>query len=256
MTLYPLSANMKILRAQEHFEALETVIARWLDPPPYTVTIKEDVNQGIYLCNIAMHIAPNDIPKILGDFICNLRSSLEHIAWQLSQLPPKRTFTKSELKRICFPVFEQRDRAYENLRGLFPPAVANVIDDLQPFNRGAAFPDHPLWQLHKLWNLDKHCVIPVSPTSMEFSFPHSNWQAIARMRVFEDHLEVRFPLRVAWESPVKFEPKVSIKMLFGEADGEGLIVSWVRLREIYDFVRHDAIPRFATFFADAPASAR
>lgn len=244
---YPLSANMKILRAHEHLEALEVAAIRWLYPPPYTISGQEDSNLGLYVCRVDMHVSDNAIPALLGDFLCNLRSSLEHLAWQLAHLSPKRVFTDRQVKQICFPVFEERTDLYDSIRGLFPSAVAIEIDELQPFKRGAAFPEHPLWQLHKLWNLDKHREIPISPTSMKLTFPQYNGEYTGWMRVFEKHLEVRFPLSVARNCPVKFEPEVSIDILFGE--GDDFVVPWSRLREIYDFVRNDAVPRFAGFFA-------
>jgi hypothetical protein len=243
---YPLSANVKILRANEHLQSLELAIARWLNMPPYIVTSYEDDDVGLHICRVDLRVSDNAIPALLGDFICNLRSCLEHLAWQLAHLSPRRALSKRQIRSICFPVFGERDSTYEIIRGVFPSTVAVVLDDLQPFKRGTAFPDHPLWQLHELWNLDKHQTIPVSPASMILTFPRYGGEYCGRMSVFDDHLEVRFPLSVARNCPVKFEPQISIEVLFG-VEGR-IVVSWERLREIYDFVRNDVIPRFARFF--------
>jgi hypothetical protein len=98
------------------------------------------------------------------------------VAWRLAHLPPVRVFTKTQERQINLPIFETRNSTYDDRRKLFPPAVADIIDTLQPYLRGNAFRDDPLWQLNELWTMDKHRTIPMSSHSLNIRFPMAGWE--------------------------------------------------------------------------------
>jgi hypothetical protein len=81
---------------------------------------------------------------------------------------------------------------------------------------------------------------------MAVTFPACvDWNRESTM--LDDCLIVRLPLRVVWTNPVEIKPQVSVDILFGEYMST-FEVSISRLREIYDFVTTEVIPRFAGFF--------
>jgi len=232
--------EMKTRRAQLHLNVLEREIATWLGLPPYTVTFEDDFDRALQIWRIALQIAPEAIPMSIGDFVCCLRSALDQLAWGLAHLDLKRSFTEREERNISFLIFNERNSTYEDRRLLFPPAVADVFDSLQPYHGGHAYRDNPLWQLNELWTLDKHRGVPINCNSLHVRFPMQGWENYVRH--FYDGIEVHFPLLRAWTSPADLKPSISMEVLFGEYMG-AFEVSLIRLREINDFVRNGVIPR-------------
>jgi hypothetical protein len=153
----------KLGRADLHGESLKAEIAAYLDERPFELVSEPDVTGE--RCQLRAKIAI-EIPTVpwgvqLGEIIHDLRSSLDHLAWQLAlahrpgEHPPARTE---------FPIFISADRydreAVPKLAGISPEAQS-VIRQLQPFAVYEEPDRHPLWYLHGLSNLDKHRVVNV-----------------------------------------------------------------------------------------------
>jgi hypothetical protein len=80
----------------------------------------------------------------------------------LVNLFPSTTPTDEKVAaRVSFPIC-RNDQAYRDKRALFHPSLHGALDSLQPNGRTNAIHTHELWQLDKLWNLDKHRTIPVN----------------------------------------------------------------------------------------------
>jgi hypothetical protein len=111
----------------------------------------------------------NAIGVVIGDVVHNLRSALDHLAWQLAILagndpPPGGTefavFRDSDL-------FESQGR--NKIRGLADEDQA-VVEENQPFNVRPDDPTiDPLWVLHELANIDKHRVCPVTLSAVQWA---------------------------------------------------------------------------------------
>jgi hypothetical protein len=236
--------GMKTRRAQHHLDALEREIDTWLDLPSYTVTFKDDPQRALKICRIKMKATSEPILMLLGDFISCLRSALDQLAWALAHLDTGRVFSSKEERQISFLIFKDKDSTYAMRRQLFPAAVADVFDDVQPYKRGDAYMDDPLWQLNELWALDKHRAIPINPSSLNVGFAMDGWENY--VRELDDGIEVLFPLSYGLQSPMNLEPHISVEVLFGEGTFD---IPRARLREINDFVGNDVIPKFAGFFS-------
>ena len=237
--------EMKARRAQEHFDALQIELDRWLRLPPYVVTRETDLNRAEEIWRLRMKMTPERIAMLLGDFISNLRSALDQLAWGLAHLDTTRIFSERDERNISFLIFKVDNSTYRNRLALFPSAVASALDSFQPYHRGNAYRDHPLWQLNELWSLDKHKAIPINSSSLSVNFPLHGWDHL--MESFTYGFDVRIPLLTAWVSPVEIEPTISMQVLFGEYLGD-FIVSRSDLSNINDFVRNEVIPRFTSFF--------
>ena len=238
---------MKARRADEHFQSLDAELRKWA-AKPYTVTKQIKFDKWLYVVWVDISLTPEIVPMLLGDFVCCLRSALDQLAWKLAHLDRTKSFTEREEQQIHFPIFKIRNNTYEDRRALFPSAVADIIDTFQPYLRGNAFRDDPLWQLNELWTLDKHRTIPLSPYSLSIGFALDNWQRFVTPLappLLNHHLEVVFPLGLALSGEVNLEPSVTVEILFGDSSFE---ISFDRLRQINDFVRNEVIPRFAGFF--------
>src|SRR5262249_25301187 len=94
-----------------------------------------------------------------GDCICNLRASLDYIAWQLAMLAGN-SLTEAQKKKITFPIapdnasFTRANGAADHLERVcgVPAATISVIESVQSYHAGY----EPLDHLHVLVNVDKH----------------------------------------------------------------------------------------------------
>jgi hypothetical protein len=91
-----------------------------------------------------------DLVTAAGDMIHNLRSALDHLAWQLAHW--ERTIPDS---MCCFPIAaslsEYESKKIRHVAGMSPEAK-KAIDDLRPYKGG----NEPLWRIHYLDIVDKH----------------------------------------------------------------------------------------------------
>ena len=148
---------LKIKRAREHFDELASEITAFLQPDTYEVVPRFDEDSGFQLFRlVAKKEVPPRVGILVGESLQQLRSALDHIAWQLALLTTDDPPSNTE-----FPVYKDRDgkRGYCNNRerkiGAIPSDAKTVIDGMQPYLQPSPKED-PLWMLHRLANDDKH----------------------------------------------------------------------------------------------------
>lgn len=100
---------------------------------------------------------PLRLSVLLGDLLHNLRSSLDHIAWQLvlanGGTPGRGT---------SFPILLTK-KATLKIAGRISKQAAAVVEDLQPYNNKSGVPEiDPLHILGTLNNIDKHREINIA----------------------------------------------------------------------------------------------
>ena len=77
-------AKAKVERAQQHIRDLNTEIRAFLDGQPYTISTKNDLQTRKLIYYVAdVRSVPLSIAAITGDVIQNLRSALDHLAYEL-----------------------------------------------------------------------------------------------------------------------------------------------------------------------------
>lgn len=147
----------KFRRAGEHLHALYDGVGTFLDEKPYRVTAQFD-DDGWHRGRF--HVVkepPEALSLMLGDFIQNLRASLDHSIYALSS-------TKGS-DRIEYPIKVQEDQYIGEPREIALEGVADeylaVVDASQPYHRGEikAAQKDPLAVLAWLSNVDKHRLI-------------------------------------------------------------------------------------------------
>jgi len=143
----------KLIRAKQHSRELEVVIKSFFDSQPYKISTKRNpqTRQLIYFVTSANDL-PKEIPLITGDIIQNLKSALDHLAYQLFT-----TETKGKIAgtHIYFPIAKDL-QTYESVKnkktvGIAQPAK-DLIDALKPYKGG----NDILWRINELNNTDKH----------------------------------------------------------------------------------------------------
>lgn len=103
-----------------------------------------------------------------GDVIHNLRSALDHLAWELAKW---KTGLPQKPNKCCFPIGWSFDN-YKDIKqggaiaGMSPEAK-KAIDDLRPYKG----PDgnEPLWRIHYLDIVDKHRHILIAGYQIVFT---------------------------------------------------------------------------------------
>jgi hypothetical protein len=236
---------MKIGRAYEHLQQLKAEISKYREDP-YLISRHDDLENSRHRVRIENRPTIDLLGLLPGEFAYCLRSGLDNLAWQLALLT-----TDQPRRDTCFPIDSKEPSATDKTYGKrcrdIPDRAIEVIDSLQPYKAGAAFKDHPLWQLNKLCNMDKHRVVAFS--SLQFNVRidgvHSAWR-----RDTNNAIEISIPL--AEKDNLKLDIGVP-DAVFGDpidrsdapSDFE---VSLDRLAEIYEVVRFSVLPRFEVFF--------
>ena len=239
------NARLKLRWAHHHLQLLNTEVTRFLngDPKPYRVLREDDLEAGEHVIRYSVDALPVHIVLILGDFVSALRSSLDHLAGLLTNIP-----TGTPSLKASFPIIGRLDKKGLELfdkstQGVAPKAI-DVIRSLQPYQIGDLYKSTKLWKLNRLWNIDKHRRIPYHGTvgQIRISYPSSVTPIVGGQN---NSGEARFLLS---DKPyVNLEPSIDIIIQFGD-ESEGIIVPAHELPGIYEFVRGEVFPLFECFF--------
>lgn len=153
----------KIERAKHHVRDLESRILAFRATDPYALFCDDDPKTGDRVLRVRIRSQPpDDLALIAGEIVYQLRSSLDHLAWQLVEangsVPGQSTY---------FPIGQTAAKyiakAPGQVQGMSAAAIG-MIDALQPYQGGC----DDLWKLHALSNYDKHRLLLV----LAFGFRH------------------------------------------------------------------------------------
>ena len=231
---------LKTTRAREHLDALWEEVKAFSETQPCALVINDDAKNQRCRIDVRIKDVPDRIPLIVGDVFYNLRAALDQLVWCLAKL------TLPYPKDTQFPIREKPDPGLIARRTAGVPAKAvAIIESLQPYHRGNAQKSHLLWRLNKMCNIDKHMRIPVHSTAVWFQFPES----IMKFAHFENNDTMNIPLSLKAELKIymTLNPNVPLEVIFGDSFW-GVECQGGDIKEIYDFVADNVIPRFACFF--------
>lgn len=165
MTDHPLDgARAKLERANENIANLEREIAAFLELGNGVVITQEEIEA--FQKALEFHesrIVPIKFSVMAGEVIHQLRSCLDHIAWQISSVDTRESSPTS----IEFPIFLSKPSdpntvaSYERKVKGISPAVRDLIERIQPYQRDDRFaltgpPNDQLWIIHDFDRIDKH----------------------------------------------------------------------------------------------------
>jgi hypothetical protein len=201
--------TLKLSRAHAHLSALQEQQRAFFATTPYKVGAKVAADRKPVYFVASADPVPDSIALIAGDAIQNLMSALDHLAYQLvcrdtGDNPPNS-------RGIYFPIADDA-ASYEaakkrKMEGARPATIA-AVDAVRPYKGG----NDPLWQLHRLNNVEKHRLlltvgsqaggvnisqimanVPGNP------FPPEAAAALASMRTFLMPADKGFPLEPGFE---------------------------------------------------------
>lgn len=165
-SLAPVRAKLR--RANEHRQAFHDLVADYLDPNPYSLSVQYDPETGWH--DLIWHVDGAPIPSddfalIFGDFLTNLRATLDYLVWQLVLVNGG-----TPTDHTAFPILKKSGGwlavCGNQLRGVNQTWI-DEIEKLQPYNGGSRPEIHPLAILDATNNVNKHRVLPVGVTSLD-----------------------------------------------------------------------------------------
>jgi len=150
----------KVKRAIKHIGELDGRIKAFSADEPYTIGAKPHPVPAIEHTTLyveSIKTIPPDFSVIIGDAVHNLRSALDHLAWQLVEAgggtPGKDTY---------FPICRDPNGAQKYASAIgqgeinkMLPGAHKVLREVQPCFSG----DDTLWHIHELDRFDKHRVL-------------------------------------------------------------------------------------------------
>jgi hypothetical protein len=163
------SARVKVHRATEHLQALEEKVAAFSDHPHSFVTEEHNGEERLRF----IEEPPAEIAILAGEIVYQLRSALDHLAFELVKSSPatsgrqqKRWERNCEFPLLSSvptatgtpPVNKTLDEIYQQFKGSCLPGITRksfeVVEKFQPYHGGDG-PTQLGW-IASLSNIDKH----------------------------------------------------------------------------------------------------
>jgi hypothetical protein len=149
------SARLRIARAQEHLQDLETQINSFFGEKPYTRVVEDDPDgiHEIHKIRLTRRF-PFRWRILATEIVEHARSSLDHATWASAYL---RT-NNPNLEFGVFPFASDATKLANRIKGVSkdcPPEIQALLGRLQPYKGG----NDLLFALNDLCNLSKHALI-------------------------------------------------------------------------------------------------
>lgn len=157
--------RLKLSRGLEHLRALDDAIATYLDGDPVKIIREIDSRHpGRVVLSLALKSEPpRTLSAVIGDCVHNLRTALDHLAWQL--VVANGGVPREGRGGTQFPIVLKRPKDGTHPRVAVAGGVSakalSAIEALQPFHRRDP-ENHPLAILTRLDNTDKHRTLLLS----------------------------------------------------------------------------------------------
>jgi len=149
---------LKAKWAHDHINDLYGALEDFFDPHPYVVTVDKEAQPGniVYIyAGCVSQGTDNPFPVAVhghvGDALYNLRSALEHLAWQLVLANGETPGTGTGFPILDLSAKDSDSLFNRKVRGMRNETV-EAIARLKPY-KGA---NNLLWLLHQLNGIDKH----------------------------------------------------------------------------------------------------
>lgn len=148
----------RVERAKEHLDAIKRELIAYYESEPGSVRGEFDPEAPEGEWHLKIEPIPPRMHALIGEFLHDLRSALNHLARQLVLQNRNEPVEGSQ-----FPVFVRTPRSKKNGKERLPDVPGHVsdearriIDAAQPYKWDERYREHPVWVLDKLWNIDKH----------------------------------------------------------------------------------------------------
>jgi hypothetical protein len=151
--------------ARQYIDALRPLTRHLIEEEPDAFFYDLDPSSGWWTLRLKVKPVPSEIPFMIGDILHNLRSTLDHLVWQLTIANGKTPDSfpldkKSNWAKTQFPMTDTAGgfakSAESQLWGVSQQS-RNYIDSFQPYKTATQPGDVSLLRvLRELSNIDKH----------------------------------------------------------------------------------------------------
>jgi hypothetical protein len=247
----------KLEWANKSLKRLQSEMGNFMASNPYAIMVHKNPQEGISFLRLRiLKPLPSDFSLLIGDFIQNLRTSLDYLVWQLSLL------TKPELDRLPanerpvnqveFPIFTKAIEDAINRRlQLVPSQARDEIKALQPYHRGDRAYEDWLAVLHNLSNRDKHRQLtPIGMLIRETFTPDGRFTGFREWVVpFQDGAMITMlPTELIDKYERDFKMRTAFEILLDKGGPPGG-VRMPSLNNLHDYIRDVVFPKFSCFFS-------
>lgn len=251
------SARFKLVRAEEHLDSIAKILRSFAYGDCQLVPEKDAKRNAIFL-RVCLPKPPDSLPSVIGDFLFNVRSALDHIVYSLISRNAPKELRNSTAFPICSSADNFADALKRRLAGV-PEKAVTLIERLQPYHGG----ENPLGTLDNLHNIDKHrslhlATAVASAVAVQWRDEQDPIVATylgddelrdgAQFGDIEMRLDDSIALRLHDE--VKVQGKAAIFVAFDNPTAESLEPHRVDavLQSIFEFVRYTVFEAFEPFF--------
>lgn len=221
----------KLTRAEKHFNDLDLAIRMFWESKPYILAAKPHPITEIDHVTLyveTLQPLPEELSLIIGDVVHNLRSTLDHIAYQLVLANGQEPSRNTE-----FPIGDPAKEYTTSTHGAKVKGMATeakeLIRSLQPRNTG----DMTLWRLHCLDIADKHRLLITTQHSLDTwsagPLVFDSWS----FALSQGDSVVNIP-RPTYERLPLDTYKITLDLVFGETEisaGESVLLSLRKMIE-------------------------
>ncbi|MCE9621865.1 MAG: hypothetical protein K8R99_05915 [Actinomycetia bacterium] len=152
--------EVKLARAREHARTLHEESRAFFEQDLYrfVVDVHNDGRKHVWRTDCDPPSLPDHFAALLGDFVHNLRSALDHLAWQLVLLNggEPHELTQFPIRSAEFRYIDRVAQPAVVVRGGVSDIALSKIRAVQPYATEGGTRDSGLWWLHKLNVIDKH----------------------------------------------------------------------------------------------------
>jgi hypothetical protein len=233
-------SRAKIDRANETIEKLDVEISAFLQEHFHAVVTDPNEHRPDYVLTATGKKPLDRFAVIIGEIVHHLRSALDHLVWPLVLANHATPHNRNEFP-VCGDWREfVTPQTKRKIQGVSVSAAA-LIESAQPYQRGAAFSDDPLWILHGMDITDKHRLLVVTKSKVSLPSLYVNrFPEDFSITSFTDSatLSSNASAELAVIRPVSFDPqmKVSTHVVFeivfpefGSAKDKAVIPSLAQL---------------------------
>jgi hypothetical protein len=154
--------------AEHQLQVAALEVRRHLDGNPGKIVVQDKSSATDERLSFKAGTIDASVPLAVGDFIQNLRSTLDYLVWELVEARHNKPGINN-----AFPIKETPDLFGEELkRGRLRGTHADVVTEierLQPYHFGDEWRDSVLFVIDQLCNLNKHRRILLAKTEAELS---------------------------------------------------------------------------------------
>ena len=151
-------ADAKLDWAVKHLGTLHGAQQAFLESEPYGIEVNYEPDAGCHVARLQIRDTLSDrLDLVVGDMLHNVRSALDHTAWQLARQRFSEKALMKERTNIRFPIcLSRKEFAGDPFLDFITERAATILDALQPYTRTNDPRSDWLPHLNRLWNADKH----------------------------------------------------------------------------------------------------